>query len=53
MIYDKSSAIAVSAKIALAATGLARSRRPGSMPMRVVNQMARSGVVVMRLTWPK
>lgn len=53
MMYDKSSAIAVSAKIALAATGLARSRRPGRIENTVVNQIARSGVVVNRLTCPK
>lgn len=46
IIYDKSSAIAVSAKIALAAMGLARSSRPGRIAKIVVNQMARIGVVV-------
>lgn len=53
MIYDKSSAIAVNEKIAFAATGLARSRSPGRMLMIVVNQIARKGVCVHRLTFPK
>lgn len=53
MIYERSSAIAVRAKIALAAMGLARSRRPGRMEQIVVNQIARRGVVVNRLTCPK
>lgn len=43
-MYDKSKAIAVSAKMAWAATGLARSSKPGRMLRKVVNQTARSGV---------
>ena len=46
IMYEKSKAIAVSAKMALAAIGLARSSRPGKMLRMVVNQIARSGVVV-------
>ena len=46
MMYEKSRAMAVSAKIALAAMGLARSNRPGRILRMVVNQIARSGVVV-------
>jgi hypothetical protein len=46
IIYEKPSAIAVSAKMACAAMGLARSRRPGTILMRVENQIARRGVCV-------
>jgi hypothetical protein len=53
MIYDRSSAIAVRAKIASAAMGLARSRRPGTILMRVENQIARRGVCVKRELWLK
>ena len=49
MMYDKSNAIAVSAKMALAAMGLVRSRRPGTMLRIVENQMARMGVLVQML----
>ncbi|PSR79929.1 hypothetical protein PHLCEN_2v6830 [Hermanssonia centrifuga] len=45
--------MAVIAKIALAATGLARSSKPGRILNRVVNQIARMGVLVRVLTWPK
>lgn len=53
MMYDRSSAMAVSAKIALAAIGLARSSRPGRMLRKVVSQIARRGVVVYLETCPK
>lgn len=52
-MYDKSNAIAVIAKIAFAATGLARSSRPGSTLNSVVNQIARIGVFVVLFTRPK
>ena len=50
IIYDKSRAMAVREKMALTAMGLARSRRPGMIPMSVVNQIARRGVMVHELT---
>jgi len=53
IIYDKSSAIAVSAKIAFAAIGLARSSRPGIILITVENQIARRGVCVKRELWLK
>ena len=53
MTYDKSSAMAVIAKIALSATGLARSSRPGRMPITTTSQMARRGVWVQEEMWPK
>ena len=46
MIYDRSRAMAVREKIAFAATGLAKSKRPGRIPMRVVTQTAQMGVPV-------
>lgn len=46
MIYEMSSAMAVSEKMAFAATGEAKSSRPGRMLSMVVSQMARSGVLV-------
>lgn len=46
MIYDRSKAIAVNAKIAFAAIGLARSNKPGIILIKVVNQIAISGVWV-------
>lgn len=46
MIYDMSSAIAVNEKIALAATGLAKSKNPGRMHKNVDSQTALSGVLV-------
>ena len=45
-IYERSSAIAVSENIAFAATGEAKSSKPGRMLKRVVSQMARRGVWV-------
>lgn len=39
--------------MALAATGDAKSRRPGRMLTIVVNQIARKGVDVHRDIWPK
>lgn len=53
MMYERSSAIAVMAKIAFTAIPLARSSRPGRMPMIVTNQIARKGVCVHELMWPK
>jgi len=53
IIYEKSSAMAVSAKMAFAAIGLARSKRPGKMLRIVVNQMAGRGVSVDLLIVPK
>jgi len=38
--------MAVSAKMAFAATGDARSSKPGRIEKRVVNQIARRGVLV-------
>jgi hypothetical protein len=46
MMYDESSAIAQSEKIAFAAIGLARSSRPGSTLRNVHAHTARSGVRV-------
>ena len=46
MMYDMSSAMAVSEKIAFAATGEAKPKRPGRMLKIVVPQMARRGVCV-------
>lgn len=48
-----SNAMAVSEKIALAATGLAKSRRPGKMLRMVVNQTAGKGVCVFFVIRPK
>jgi hypothetical protein len=45
--------MAVSAKMAVAAIGLARSRRPGMMLTIVVNQMAFIGVWVIDDMCPK
>lgn len=45
-IYERSSAIAVSENMAFAATGEAKSSKPGRMLKRVVSQMARRGVWV-------
>ena len=42
--YEISNAIAVSEKMALAATGLAKSNKPGTILMMVVNQTAGKGV---------
>ena len=53
IMYDKSKAMAVSEKMAFTAIGLARSRRPGMILIRVVNQIARRGVIVHELTCPK
>lgn len=52
MIYEISSAIAVNEKIAFAATGLAKSSKPGSTLKIVVAQIARRGVCVLVLTRP-
>ena len=53
IIYDKSSAIAVAEKMALAATGLARSNKPGRMLNIVVAQIAPKGVCVKGFISPK
>lgn len=53
IIYDMSRAMAVSEKMALAATGLAKSSKPGRMLKRVVAQIACIGVWVSLLTRPK
>lgn len=45
--------MAVKEKIALAATGEARSRRPGRMETKVVSQIARKGVWVLLSFLPK
>jgi len=45
--------MAVSEKIAFAAIGLARSRRPGRIPMQVESHTARKGVPVVLLFLPK
>lgn len=45
--------MAVSEKMALAAMGLARSRRPGKILTRVVRQIARRGVCVDLEFFPK
>ena len=45
-IYERSSAIAVSENMAFAATGEAKSSKPGRMLKRVASQMARRGVWV-------
>ena len=44
MMYERSSAIAVSEKIAFAAMGEARSRRPGMKETRVQIQIALKGM---------
>jgi len=46
MMYEMSSAIAVREKMAFAATGDAKSSRPGRMLKMVVSQIARKGVWV-------
>lgn len=46
IIYEISNAIAVNENIAFAATGLAKSSRPGKMLKSVVAQMAFMGVRV-------
>ena len=53
IMYEISSAIAVSENTAFAATGEAKSSKPGRMLIKVVSQMARSGVWVHLETWPK
>ena len=53
MIYDMSKAIAVRLKIAFAATGDAKSKKPGRILKIVVAQMAYKGVCVYELTRPK
>ena len=44
IIYEMSSAIAVSEKIAFAATGEAKSSKPGRILKMVVSQITRRGV---------
>ena len=53
MMYEKSRAMAVIAKIALTAMALARSSRPGRIETTVTSQMARRGVRVLESMWPK
>lgn len=52
IIYDISNAIAVSEKIACAATGLAKSNKTGRTLNSVVAQIAGRGVCVRVLTRP-
>ena len=52
MMYEISNAMAVSEKMAFAATGLAKSSKPGRMLKIVVAQMAGRGVCVYVLTRP-
>lgn len=49
----KNAPTAVSAKIAAAATGLARSSKPGRMERKTVSQTALRGVLVMVDMCPK
>lgn len=53
MMNEMSRTTAVNEKIAFAATGEAKSRKPGRILKMVVSQMARSGVWVHLETWPK
>ena len=53
IMYEISSATAVSENMAFAATGEAKSSKPGRMLRRVVREMARRGVWVDLETWPK
>jgi hypothetical protein len=53
MTYERSSAMAVSAKMAVAAIGEARSSRPGMMDTKVQSQTERRGVDVYFEVWPK
>ena len=53
MMYEKSSAIAVMAKIAFTAIALARSSSPGRIDTAVTSPIARSGVCVAGLMCPK
>lgn len=53
IMYEISRAIAVSENMAFAATGEAKSSKPGRMLSKVVSQMARRGVWVHLDTWPK
>jgi len=53
MIYERSSAIAVSEKIALTAAGLANANKPGRIEIMVDNQIARIGVLVKSSMWSK